>query len=434
MENDLKKAVLTNRIIMPKNELNISNLANNLSYTFVVNTLTGATENYLDIRYLPRDLLSIPISRTDLIPKDFKIVDKRINEEVYFPEFRATLRESQQKIYDAVNDSCVINAKPGYGKTFTALAIAAKLKRKTLIVVHTLKIKSYWMEEIEKVFGIKAGEIGAKNIDTKPVIVVSNTQTLIKHINSVRKDYGLVIVDEVHHLPAKTFKEIIDRLHARYKIGLSATISRRDGKQLLIWDYISKNIYNPPQENVMEPHIIVVETEVRLPGTAFDSYASRVNRLYQDNNYIRLVCGLAAIQADKGHKVLVVSDRVDFLHYCSSLMENSVCVTSSVDNQEELEQQIKTGEKQILFGSIKIYSEGVSFNWLSSLILGCPIKTDALLEQAIGRIQRKYENKKQPEVIDIKLSGVTGKNQFRSRLAKYMAEGWKVSYIKNVQI
>ena len=87
------------------------------------------------------DLITIPTGRIKMIPYDHEIVDKRITKPVEFPPFKYELRPSQQSVYEEVNDSSIINAWVSWGKTFTALAIAAKLGQKTLVVTHTLTLR-----------------------------------------------------------------------------------------------------------------------------------------------------------------------------------------------------------------------------------------------------------------------------------------------------
>merc|ERR1711965_1157437 len=114
------------------------------------------------------NLVSIPVGRTDLIPDDYEVVDKRLNVPVDFPDFRFDLRESQQVVYDEVKDNAIINAWVSWGKTFTGLAIAGKLKQKTLVVTHTTNLRSQWEKEVEKVYGFKPGRIGGGDFDIEP--------------------------------------------------------------------------------------------------------------------------------------------------------------------------------------------------------------------------------------------------------------------------
>ena len=118
-------------------------------------------------------LVSIPIGRTDLIPSDYEVVDKRINIPVDFPEFKLPLRPSQQEVYDEIEDNSIINAWVSWGKTFTGLAIAGKLGQKTLIIVHTVPLRNQWAKEVEKVYGITPGIIGSGKFEIDAPIVYS---------------------------------------------------------------------------------------------------------------------------------------------------------------------------------------------------------------------------------------------------------------------
>ncbi|SVC82256.1 uncharacterized protein METZ01_LOCUS335110, partial [marine metagenome] len=73
--------------------------------------------------FIRQGFITMPIGRDDLIPTNYEIVDKRLEVPVEFPEFKFELRESQQDVYNQVQDNCIINAWVSWGKTFTALAI-----------------------------------------------------------------------------------------------------------------------------------------------------------------------------------------------------------------------------------------------------------------------------------------------------------------------
>ena len=140
---------------------------------------------------------------------------------------------------------------------------------------------------------------------------------------------------------------------------------------------------------------------------------------------------LAASYAAKGHKVLVVSDRVDFLKSCHRLVgDNAICVTGEIPH-EERPAMIKEifSTKDILFGTQSIFSEGISVDCLSCLILATPVNNDPLLTQLIGRIIRLYEGKPQPRIVDIHLEGRTARKQANARMGYYMKQGYEVSEV-----
>ena len=258
----MKKAVLSNRIYLSRNPKLHNFLIEELTYRLPPKKPGNPYEVECDVTRVNKDILTIPSGRLDLIPKDYEIVDKRITNVVTFPEFKFKLRESQQEIYDLVDDSCMIIANPSYGKTFTAIAIATKLKQKTLIVVHTKFLLDQWVEEIKKTLGIAAGIIGGGKFKIDSPIVVALVQTLRNRIDNVSKEFGTVIVDEAHHTPATVFKGIIDRINSRYKIGLTATPWRKDGRHIMLNDYFGLKEYNPKDENELTPTVTMIESSL----------------------------------------------------------------------------------------------------------------------------------------------------------------------------
>ena len=335
-------------------------------------------------------------------------------------------------VIQVFEDNAIINAWVSWGKTFTGLAIASKLKQKTLIVTHTVPLRNQWVKEVEKVFEISSGVIGSGSWDCSGPIVVGNTQTLYRNIEKIKKTFGTIILDEMHHVSSPTFSRIIDSSFARYKIGLSGTIERKDGKHVVFRDYFGHNVIKPPKENYMVPTIHVVPSGIRFMDGTRIPWANRVTALTQNEEYMHTVSMLAAAYAARGHKVLVVSDRVQFLKNCAQLTgDDTICVTGEVphEERESLTNQILHGTKNVLFGTQAIFSEGISIDNLSCLILGTPINNEPLLTQLIGRVIRKQEKKLSPVVVDIHLLGNTAKRQASNRVGYYMKQGWEMKYI-----
>lgn len=427
MANDI--AILSNKIYLPYTKELKEALAINLTYKIPNPRPGGKPITLRNYSVINNKIITMPIGRIDLIPKNYTIVDKRVVKEEFFPEFKFKLRESQEEIYNILSDNYIINAKPGWGKTITALAIIGKLSNKALIVTHTTKLRDQWYEEIKAGYNFTPGIIGSGKLNSTTKIVVSNIQTLVKHINELKDSFGTIIIDECHHIPASTFQIILDKFSARYKIGLSGTLSRKDKKHMLIFDYISKKVYIPKKENVMDPLIVVYKSNIRIPGNHLIPWANRVNELVSRQDYKQTVKKLAVAQAERGHRVLVVSDRIKFLEDLSSEVDSSICITSQTENQKHLENLLRTGEKNILFGSIGIYKEGISINQISSLILATTISNEPLIIQLVGRIIRKFEGKMRPEVIDIVLDCPTGRKQFETRLRAYRSEQYEIRYL-----
>jgi len=424
------KAVLANRIFIEVTNEYQAYLDKELTYSIPPRRPTDPPIIIKNMGIIRAGLVTIPIGRIDLIPQDYEIVDKRNNTPIEPLDFKFTLRDSQQSVYDEVQDSCIINAWVSWGKTFTALAIANKLKQKTLIVTHTLALRAQWEKEIEKVFGVAAGVIGSGKFDTNSPFVVGNVQTLYRNIDKITKEFGTIILDEMHHVSSPTFTRIIDASRARYKIGLTGTMQRKDGRHVIFRDYFSQTVFKPPRENYLTPRVDIVKSGVRFLDGNVD-WATRINALAYDWEYQNMMSMLAASYAAKGHKVLVVSDRVDFLKNCHRLVgDTSICVTGEVPH-EQRPAMIKEifGVKDILFGTQSIFSEGISVDCLSCLILATPVNNEPLLTQLIGRIIRIREGKSQPVIVDIHLEGRTARKQAGARMGYYMRQGYEIGEV-----
>ena len=377
-------------------------------------------------------LVSIPAGRIDLIPSNYDIVDKRVNIPVDFPEFRFELRPSQKEVYDKIEDNAIINAWVSWGKTFTGLAIAGKLGQKTLVVTHTVALRNQWAKEVKKVYGFEPGIIGSGRFELDAPIVIGNTQTLYRNLDKIRKEFGTIILDEMHHVSSPTFSKVLDTNHCRYKIGLSGTIERKDGKHVVFRDYFGNTLFQPPKENYMTPTVHTVHSEIRFMDGAKTPWANRVTKLSNDEEYRHTVSMLAAAYAARGHKVLVVSDRVSFLRACSELTgDRAVCVTGDVSHEEReaLVEEVLFGNKNVLYGTQSIFSEGISVDSLSCLILGTPVNNEPLLTQLVGRVIRLREGKIDPVVVDIHLRGNTARKQASNRMGFYMKQGWEIKYL-----
>ena len=297
-------------------------------------------------------LVAIPSGREDLIPIDHEIVDKRIEKPVEFPPFKLTLRPSQQSVYDEVNDNAIINAWVSWGKTFTGLAIAEKLGQKTLVITHTLSLRKQWENEVKKVFGFQPGIVGSGKFDISTPVVIGNIQTLYRRVPEIRQEFGLVILDEMHHVSSPTFSRIVDKNCARYKIGLTGTLLRKDGKHVVFRDYFGSNVLKPPKENFMMPKIDILKLPIRFMDGSSIPWANRVNELAYNPEYQNSIAMTASAYAARGHKVLVVSDRVQFLKNCAQLTgDDTICVTGEVphEERESLTNQILHGTKNVLF-------------------------------------------------------------------------------------
>jgi len=388
-----------------------------------------AIETIKNYKILPKGIISVPQGRQDYIPSGYELIDKRTLVPVPFPEPKFPLREDQKVIYDQVHDSVFINALPGWGKTFTALYLAKKFGQRTLVITHTASLRDQWIGEVKHLYGMEPGVIGGGIFDIEDrAIVVGNIQSIVKHLPILSKEFGLVILDEAHHCPASTFSTTVDAFHARYRIALSGTMIRKDGKHVVFGDYFGNIVLKPPEANTLKPLVRIVRSGITLkPGA---TWVEKINDLCENERYVKFISEIAQLEILNGHSVLIIADRVEFLRKVKeNVGETCLLVTGSEGDRDLAKEQILSGEKRAIAGSRQIFSEGISINRLSCVILAIPMSNDSLLEQIVGRIQRKFPDKLDPLVVDINFAGYADKKQNNDRLGLYMRKGWQITTI-----
>ncbi len=432
------KAIISNRLWLPK-DCESATMTDACSHKIPLSeyeAMLSARRGGLPYRVIKTytrptsTVISLPSGRADLIPDGMEIVDKTVFPVLdTFPIFSGNLRESQRNAVDFAQryGNIIICARPGWGKTFTACAIAAMHKTKVLIVVHTKALMEQWINEIKKVLGTESGKIGDDSYTIGEYITVGIIKSLHKHRMRISKEFGLVIVDEVHHLPAEQFLEFINSSYAKVKIGMSGTLERTDKTHVVIYDYISTMVFHAPDENVMTPEVHVINLPINFTYDYHGCHAFKVSALNSDPRYTTAIAEICKVYALKGHKILCVMERVDAIQV---IADKADAVPYHYNTSKEAKAKafsiIKSGEKNTLVGSVKIFSEGISENYLSCLVLGLQTKGPPL-EQLIGRVIRENPGKQQPVIVDIRLQGKSPAKAAGERDAYYTSVGYKVT-------
>lgn len=433
----MTKAVLSNRIYL--NCTAGSKLDRELSQSLTYEIDQQPISQYpIIIRNIIRispTVVSIPSGCTHYIPDDYEIVDRRSFPAVSIPEPKFTPRESQQEAITLITDNGLVEAPVSYGKTIVGLGIAHKLQTKTLIITTTTTIRDMWVKEIKKWFGFTPGIIGGGKFETGPPIVVGNIQTIRNRHNEISTMFGLLIIDEVHRSPSKTFTETLNSSKARHKIGLSGTMKRKDGLHCVLPDYFGVTRFKGKVENIMEPTAHLWDTGVELNGNEFIPWATKITELYGKKTYRQQVLNLCNMYADAGHQVLALCDRTEMLsHLHEETKDRSLIINGQVkgEDRDKIMDAIARKQASILFATQSIFSEGVSLNELSAVILIAPINNLPLHTQICGRVLRKCEDKLSPIIVDIGLAGNTGKRHRNTRNSLYIEQGWKIKHMGQI--
>ncbi|MDR1047879.1 MAG: DEAD/DEAH box helicase family protein, partial [Treponema sp.] len=170
-----------------------------------------------------------------------QIQDKQNHGTSIAADFRGELYDEQKEAAEAVASfpMGILSASTAFGKTVIALWLIARRGVNTLILVHRKQLMDQWLQRIQQFLTIPKAEIGCfSGTKTKRFgkIDIAVMQSLSRKdgIPEWIKDYGQIIVDECHHISAASFECVIRKCPAYYRLGLSTTITRKDGQQPIV--------------------------------------------------------------------------------------------------------------------------------------------------------------------------------------------------------
>jgi superfamily II DNA or RNA helicase len=302
----------------------------------------------------------------------------------------------------------VIQAPTGSGKTVVALALAARLATPAIILVHTSVLLEQTAERIRAFLGMEPGIIGGGR-ETIGRITVAMVQTLLRRdLSDIRDRFGLVMLDEAHHCPAETFKTVVRQFPARYRIGLTATPTRKDRLHPILYDVVGPIIHRVMPRTLVESGSIspteVIEVETEFEGAYRKNYARLINRLVLDRARNALV--IESIIRHKGVRSLVLSERVAHCHLLAAALAEKglsvACLTGEVPREarDAVLQRFAFGEVNILVSTTALVGEGFDLPVLDTVFLTVPNGNTAKTTQVLGRALRPHEGKLAGRIVD----------------------------------
>ena len=416
-------------------------------------------ETYNNNLYLPigcfNDIWQLHPYKEDY--KDYSVC-KKIN-----IESNIVLRDYQKPVPQAVKKYCngLIIMPCGTGKSCTLLQTACELQQKTLWLCTTKDLLVQAESYIKNFTNGKTSRITEGKCDYSGDFVFATIQTLVKVIerNEIPQDtFGCVIGDEVQHCMVSDesvmqFKTCMEYFSARYKLGCTATLKtanelwkcipkiigdiiyelkKSDDKQKFIGYYENKSIIEVDANKFQVPaQIYMLKTKYNVVDRdVFDRNSKIVfARLISDlcGDYDRNKQVLDIIKSLKGYSI-VISERIDQLHYLSDNTPNSICIDGKTNKKlrEKLIEEFRQGKYKVLFASYSLVAEGLDVPMLENLVMASPVKDQRLVVQAIGRVQRPYKDKKIANVYDL-IDDVSLLDKFtRARKKVYKDEGWEM--------
>ncbi len=153
----------------------------------------------------------------------------------------------------------IIVLPTGAGKTYIALKAVELLRCSTLVVVPTIPLLTQWARRFETLLGVDAGIVGGGRSDMRSVTVITYDSAYLR-AEELGNKFELVVYDEVHHLAGESYIEIGEAAASPYRMGLTATLEREDGRHSLLFPIVGGVVYRISPKELAGVHLAEFDT------------------------------------------------------------------------------------------------------------------------------------------------------------------------------
>ncbi len=338
--------------------------------------------------------------------------------------FQGELRRPQSRAFDALvaNDNGVLAATTAFGKTVVAAALIAHRARNALIRVHRRELLTQWVERLSSFLSIDPKQIGIIGVGKrKPtgIIDVALIQSLVRNgeADDIVGNYGHLIVDECHHLSAASFELVARRSKARYIVGLSATVARKDGHHPIIFMQCGQVRHRvdakvQAAERGIRHRARDRSTKFELPASLASVERPSIPAIYaalaQDQGRNDLIFDDVLKSLEAKRSPILLTERKDHLDYLqqkfSPFVKDLVVLRGGMSAKDRKQANaalnVADDDERLILAIGRYIGEGFDDARLDTLFLTMPIAWKGTLAQYVGRLHRQHDGKRDVLVID----------------------------------
>lgn len=382
-----------------------------------------------------------------------EIIDKRLVGNPIALNFQGILRPEQKLAADAMlsHDMGVLSATTAFGKTVIAAYMIAERGVNTLVLVHRRQLLDQWVSRLSSFLGLapeNIGQIGGGKRKPTGIVDVGIIQSLSKKgvVDDLVGMYGHLVVDECHHISARSFEIVARQCKAKYITGLSATVARKDGHHPIIFMQCGPVRYRVDErkqaaERPFQHKVIVRKTFIKMPDKLSDDTDPSIHDLYsilisnESRNNMIIEDVIKAIKAKRSPILLTErKEHLAFLADCLSTMVKNVIVLKGGMGQKqrrliaERMNEISETEERVIVATGRYLGEGFDDARLDTLFLTLPVSWRGVLAQYAGRLHRLHDMKKEVVIFDYAdLEVPMLAKMYKRRLAGYKAIGYEIA-------
>jgi superfamily II DNA or RNA helicase len=362
---------------------------------------------------IPRGFLNQLVDFFNVNKINFKIIDKRNKLDNLVFNSKIKLSSMQEQVIDICEDKQegVIVAPPGFGKTIIGIELITRKCQPALMLVHRKQIYDQWVERIQDFLGLAKKDIGQISASKKKVskfITVAMIQSLIRFpdLKALSESFGIILIDECHHIPAKSFRKVVINFNPYYIFGLTATPKRKYNDEKLIFLYIGDIICNTDNIDQIATGLFEEDIQLNIRDTNLyfpydnktDDFQLLSKVIIFDSDRNRLIAEDIKKELESSKKILVLTERKEHVEVLNIYLK-SLCevITITGDDSKSLRKikmkQIESDNFQVLITTGQLLGEGLDIENLSSIFLIYPFAFEGKLIQYIGRILRSKGRK-----------------------------------------
>ena len=379
-----------------------------------------------DYLLVPRGNLSKVIEKIQEANAEYKIIDERETGQEINLHFNAELYDEQNDALKALlkEDIGILSAGTGFGKTVVASRLIAERKTNTLILVQSHALLEQWKKAIKQFLDFTSGTIAAGKDKSTGIVDIAIVKSLVEKGSDEVKPrsykYGMLIVDECHHVSAFSTENLVSSFKAKYVYGLTATPIRRDGHQKVIFYQCGSVLYSTTTKQMNTAQDFAHYFIPRFSSfhyvpelTESDSKNPSINQYYEKliSNSVRneLIIEDVKNAVKAGRTPLILSERIEHLNLLyerlSDSAQNVIFITGrgTQKQKNEILEKLRTvpsDESLIILATGKYAGEGFDYPRIDTLMLAMPFSWKGTLAQYCGRLHRNFVGKNEVQIFD----------------------------------